>query len=54
VLRLKPKSRQLGVSLLITGLAFIVFLLFEFEDFLEGSLRHRSRDIIFTVQVLQA
>lgn len=52
VLRLKSESRQLLVSLLVTGLAFAVFLLFERKDFFEGGLGYRSRDVIFTVQIL--
>lgn len=54
VLRLKSKSRQLGVSLLITALALAVLLFLELEDFLEGSLGYRRGDIVFPVQVLHA
>ena len=52
MLRLKSKGLELRVSLLISELALVVFLLLQFEDFLEWGLGHGRRDVILTVEVL--
>lgn len=52
VLRLESQSRKFSVSLLVTALALVIFLLLEFEYLLERSFCYGRRNLVFAVKVL--
>jgi len=52
MLRLKAKCLQLIVTLLITLFSLVLFLLLQFEYFLERSFSQGGRDVVFAVEIL--
>lgn len=52
MLRLKSKSLELCVALLVSNLALVVFLFLQLEYLLEWGFGHGSRDIVLAVEVL--
>jgi hypothetical protein len=52
MLGLEAKSLQLIVTLLVALFPLILFLLLQFEDFLERSLDHGRWEVVFAVEIL--